>query len=577
MNTRRRNDPRRAILLITAMAAVLQLPLLFCGIDLADLGFYMTHYAQAYDHPASVEYNYMYYLTGIVGGGWLKLCGWPGIPGIVGMRLLGMLCNLGCVWMVSALSIRTWHDWRPAALSAALLICGGFILPVTFCYDLLTSLLTVGSLYLLLRSVGDDRKPESGYAFGSGLLMGVALFARVANAAGVLYVALYGVAWVVTRRRVWRQALIWSAGWCAGVAAVVLLMMVKGDGAIFVDNMTDLMAIAMGSGGETSHGMSNMLSAQISVWSRIIQVAVQGAFLVGLYVWVRRRNWSRVVFALCMLPVAALGVMLVMRTHITLLLSAVVLLGCVCVLALAGRDEPRLRLFAAAGLAIMIVMPLGSDGGIMNNGVAALWMGMPPAMAYFSNAGHIRRIHGWKLTAGRLSALMFTLLVCLICCRRMMTGGVYFDSTHLRDMTGSIDAPEAKYIRTSPERARIINDILKGVRHHVSPGDTLMVYGCGTTINYLTGTLPYIGCSWPEQLSEQALSRRLNGSQGHPAVLVLNFSTYGGTFGKPSVAYAMGADANSYHTPAKSAIVSSWLARHQYRARVITPYYTLYE
>lgn len=567
-------NPLRPVTLITALAALLQVPLLFFGIDMADLGFYMTHYAQVLDNPASVEYNYMYYLTGIVGGVWLKICGWIGIPGIFGMRLLGMLCNLGCVWLVSMPCVRIMRDWRPAAMSVALSVCGSFILPVTFCYDLFTALLTVGSLSLLLRSLEDGE--ARGYAFGSGILMGVALFVRVANAAGVLYLLLYLIAYVYTRRNMWRQVMAWCAGWCAGVTAIVLLMLIKGDGPIFLTNMEDLFSIAAGHEGETSHGLLNMISTQLSVWGRIMDVAVKGALLVGFFVWIRRSNRPKWLLALCLLPVAILGILLVMHTNITLLLAGVALLGCVCVLVLSGKGETRLRIFAAAGLLMMTVMPLGSDWGIMNNGAAALWMGLPPAMAYFANAGDLRKIKGWKLTAGMMPSGLFTLVVCLVCFRRMLLGGVYFDATPMRGMTGQIDSPQAAWIRTSPERARIINEIVAEVKNHVAPGDTLMVYGCGATVNYLTDTTPYIGCSWPEQLSAPALKRRLMRASGKPAVLVLNFSTYGDSFGKPSQAYADGADANIYHNPEKSGVVSAWLQEQGYRPIARTDYFTLY-
>lgn len=570
-----KHTPLGAVILITAMAALLQLPLLFFGIDMADLGFYMTHYAQVFDNPASVEYNYMYYLTGIVGGAWLKLCGWVGLPGIFGMRLLGMLCNLGCVWMVSMLSILIMRDWRPVAMAVALTVCGLFIIPITFCYDLLTALLTVGSLYLLLRSVEDGA--TRGFAIGSGILMGMALFARVANAAGVLYLLLYPIAYAYSRRDMWRQVIAWCLGWCAGVIAIVLLMLLKGDEGIFLANMQDLFSIASGHEGETSHGLRSMILAQFSVWGRIIDVAVKGALLVGFYVWIRRLNRSKWIFAICMLPVAILGIMLVMRTNITLLLAGVSLLGCVCVLALSGKGERRLRMFAAAGLLMMAVMPLGSDGGIMNNGVAALWMGLPPAMAYFANIGNLRKIKEWKLTAGMIPSAMFTAIVFLVCCRRMLLGGVYFDATPIREMTDQIDAPQAAWIRTSPERAVIINDIVAEVKKNVSPGDTLMVYGCGATVNYLTDTAPFIGCSWPEQLSASALRQRLQEASGKPAVLVLNFSTYGDSFGQPSQAYAEGADANIYHTPEKSGVVTAWLRAHDYRPITRSEYFTLYK
>ena len=74
---------------------MMQLPLLMSGIDLADTGFYMTFYRYIYTSPESVEYNFMYWLTGIVGGAWLSI-----FPGIISLRVLAMLCNVGCALLV---------------------------------------------------------------------------------------------------------------------------------------------------------------------------------------------------------------------------------------------------------------------------------------------------------------------------------------------------------------------------------------------------------------------------------------------------------------------------------------------
>lgn len=66
---------RKHTVLTLAMAAIIQAPLLFYGVDLADTGFYMSFYEWIFKDPACVEYNFMYYLTGIVGGIWHSI--WP--------------------------------------------------------------------------------------------------------------------------------------------------------------------------------------------------------------------------------------------------------------------------------------------------------------------------------------------------------------------------------------------------------------------------------------------------------------------------------------------------------------------
>ena len=52
---------------------LIQIVFIFQGIDIADEGFHSTFYQQIYHNPQSVEYNFMYWFSGITGGAWLRL------------------------------------------------------------------------------------------------------------------------------------------------------------------------------------------------------------------------------------------------------------------------------------------------------------------------------------------------------------------------------------------------------------------------------------------------------------------------------------------------------------------------
>ena len=74
-----------------ALAAILfiyQIPAMVCGLDMCDTGFYLTFFDNIFTRPGTVEYNFMYYASGLVGG--LVRMELPGI-GIVGRRVAGMV------------------------------------------------------------------------------------------------------------------------------------------------------------------------------------------------------------------------------------------------------------------------------------------------------------------------------------------------------------------------------------------------------------------------------------------------------------------------------------------------------
>ena len=66
----------------------IQVVFIFQGLDFADSGFAADFYSRIFTDPTSVQYNFMYWFTGIIGGLWLKL--FPEL-GLVGLRLAGIL------------------------------------------------------------------------------------------------------------------------------------------------------------------------------------------------------------------------------------------------------------------------------------------------------------------------------------------------------------------------------------------------------------------------------------------------------------------------------------------------------
>ncbi|HMG66508.1 MAG TPA: hypothetical protein VK588_02445, partial [Chitinophagaceae bacterium] len=77
--------------LFFALVFILEVLLIFQGLDLSDEGFLSTFYSHIFSNPASVSYNFMFWLTGIIGGTWVKLFSPLGLWGI---RFGGAVINL---------------------------------------------------------------------------------------------------------------------------------------------------------------------------------------------------------------------------------------------------------------------------------------------------------------------------------------------------------------------------------------------------------------------------------------------------------------------------------------------------
>lgn len=540
--------------MILAMATVIQLPLLFIGFDLADTGFYMTFYDRIFSAPESVEYNFMYYLTGIIGGSWHLI--WPGV---FSLRVLAILMNLWTIWVLTEIV----PDGRAILLTAALILFGLYVAPLTFNYDTLTATLTVTGLWLMLRNDKYWLWP-----FLGGMLLGVNVFSRISNLAGIGYGLFYIIAAIWHGRRILRNVIWYLTGWISGIITVLLLMAALGHTDIFLSNVAELFSIAGAEGDEASHGMGNLIAAQLAAWYLISKFTVVACVLLAGFLWIRKTVRAGILRIILMSLIGISGAYIMYRSAPVTVVAGIGLTGCIATF-FNSRDHRKSDI-ALAGLLMMFIMPLGSDGGIYNNGTLAEWLAVACAMNGFIST---RNVRNRNLVPGFRASAILTCVFSLLMVVHLIRSGVYFDESHIGDKFVKVSGQTAY---TSQRRAKLVEELVSELNRFVKPGDILMVYGSGPTLNYLTDTRPWLGCSWPEQFMVESLKRRMESSEEHPVIAILRFNTLGPRFGNPSDDYAMGGDENIYHNRRKSAVVYDYLRRHGYRPVDSTPYITIY-
>ncbi|MDE5645003.1 MAG: hypothetical protein K2I45_05105 [Muribaculaceae bacterium] len=562
---RLRNNSMPGLGVIAAVTALMQLPAVFCGFELCDSGFYMTFYDNIFSHPEATGYNFMYYLSGLAGGAVAAMTG----GSILALRMAGALCNVLCACLVWSL-IRVPRRFIAVLITSLLVTAGAWGTPLTFYNDLLTILLALVSLTLLAKALSHDSREDRSTSrhttllLLSGAVAGINTLTRIPNVLEIFFVILIPL---LARRDTARSSLTWLGGWAAGLAAGLLAAAAFGHLPLLAGTIRDLLDTAATPGAESTHGLSSLLGAQISSWLTIGKTALKLLLLYAAWLLTRRATARRTAgpsaairyAAGAALTVAAIWVLL--RTDIMTALTAAAVTG--AALAMRRRD---LRIPAAAMLLMTFILPLGSDNGIYNAGTPILWGTLAAAVAF------------WRQKA-RGATLLCSVALLATCAASLSAGGTYFDDTPLSRMTGRIASPTASGIRTSPERAARINALTDSLRRHTSPGDTLLVYGSAPMLNHLTGTVPAIGCSWPELLSAAQLERRLDTRPAPQYIMVLRFKTLGATLGTPSGDFALGHDTpqGRFHTPAKSAVMSSYIEKKHYRAVSENADYTLYK
>ena len=491
-----------------ALLTLWQLVIAVFGVDLCDTGYYLTFFENIFKAPASVEYNFMYYLSGVAGGALNALL--PEGGKWMAMRVAGVLCNVGCM-AILAWAFKRIIPATAAILGFAMVVASLVQFPYTFNNDLMSALLWVAALALTFKGLTRGRWL---HLLLAGVIVGMNTFTRIPN---VLAVGLAVMPFIAHyyNGRTWRDARcqcgMMLAGVAVGVLAIVGMMMAMGHFELFKQNMTDLLGVATGSSGEASHNAGGMVMEMLGFYWQCLLVGLKAFGLWWAYSVIRRYfSWpdTRWQFWSFWLMVTVMLVFFMShQSHLMHPLWVMCVAGLVWVIYKGGS-----RAVAAwLGLFMLLVFPLGSDGATNNGGIIA-WMAAPVAAVV------------WQ----RRHNIIFPLVFIAVGLAQTVTWGTYFDGGALWHKTAAINDSRAALIHTTPERAQIINETLSGLKPYIHEGDTLLCYGSIPMMNHLTRTVPAIGCSWPELLSAEAMSERFNAlGAARPAILRQKFNNLG--------------------------------------------------
>lgn len=559
-NTRR--HPGRLFWAVLLVLVLYQMLGVFFGMDIADAGFYLTFYDNIFTHPGSVEYNFMYYLNGVIGGAFQSL--FPSM-GICGMRLLGVAFNTLCA-IILYYALRRHVDERAIALGCALVVASFIAPPYTFCYDLCTIVFYVLAITLLWRGLERDSTLMVALA---GVLAGLNILVRIPNVLGLSMSLLPIIMWLCDKRgrhgwkRMVTYCLVFLA--CAGLAVILAIsLMPELHRTAFYSVMHDLRSIANDDTGTASHTTSQMIFTQLKFYGTQLWTAVKLGVPVLLYCWAHKQVSNKaLMWGLKGIAIAAF-VWFVYRMHPLQPVWLMCLVGGIMVMVENWHERRGIAWMALLGIGMMLVMPLGSDGAY-NNGTIVAWAIAPVAML-------------WWLHRSRI---VFPLVLIAVCALRMVTGGAYFDGGPLWEKRYTVDNPRAAHIYTTRERAEVINTMLHGIEPHVKPGTMLMAYGSIPLINYLTHTRPYIGCSWVEQLSASMLEKKLAKAPkiGFPLILQQKFSSLGPYWSEPMEDFrtSYGDQQNTYRDNRKLEVLNRFLEYGKYHVIYEDSHFVLYQ
>jgi hypothetical protein len=474
------------------LAGALALPwtLIRYGIDVTDQGYLLTIYRNFLRHPESVGQAAHMWLTNVLGGLWDAAFG---ELGVIAHRAQWATCvSLGM--LIAFVAVRRVTSFGAAAL--AVLATAVFVVDrreTWFSYNSLTALINTAVVATMARGLAaDDRR----LLFVSGALLGLSPFARFPNvlALSLLLGPLVAVLLLPSRRqRCLGDTASAACGALAGAAAAVSVIFVSGRLPLYRASLASLFAPAVD---RTGHGSAALLELFLSDQSSALAAGLAtSAVLAALHLvslgWpsLLRTAGFAVASVACVLMMAFVGpgrdpehwrYFVVGTCYIALLGVASGLLG----------RSFELRCLALLSAGALLITPLGSDQG-MKNSHWGLWVALPLLVAALMNArpqlSRLRRL-------ADVGALVVT-VVCAEGALRMMTY-TYRDSPRARLEHSVKNTPQLRWLLTTEERAKSLEEVVAALTARVRPGDYLLTSESTPLLQYLTRARPYLGIPW---------------------------------------------------------------------------------
>lgn len=567
------NNPGKAFGLTCLFLIAYQLISVFWGFELCDSGFYMTFYDNIFKAPESVEYNFMYYLSGVVGGAFIAL--FPD-AGIFDIRLLGVANNMITVYLVYILFRK--HIHVSAIIIGVLLIIISYVaLPMAFYNDLMTCLLYVLAVFYLFKGL---RSNSNLWFIISGIIVALNTFTRIPNVLDygiILLIILHKLYYGETVRRCVGKCLVFTLSFITGIIGVILLMKFLGHYEYFINNLRELTSVAEDDSGTSSHTVTNMIFAQVRIYYMVFKFGIKIFLLYTILLL--SLKYIRGILLQLLVRIAIFTVLgiLFYRENVVIILCTFSITGLIGNIFLSTNKA--IKMLSWAGLSMILIIPLGSDGGMYNNGSIIYWLGLPMAISFYFSIKNKILPPAVSVQTVRKTLLLTLAIYIFICGVKTIAEGVYFDGGPLFEKQFSIRNKRTRHVYTSHERAIIINDLLAGIKPYIKENDCLFAYGSIPAINYMTRTKPFIGCSWPELLSVPLLKQKLNNYNGPlPAILRQKFDSIGKEFGAPDENYLIdcGVEAGTFKSNKKSRVINEFIEKNNYKIVFENQYFVLF-
>ena len=501
---------------------------IFWGFEILDSGFHLTAFDNIFDAPDSVSYNFMYYLTNVIGGVIMKL--FPGI-GVVGFRIVGALF-VDCSILLIFLSLRKEIPVIHLLFGGLLVVISYIQIPYSFNNGICSCFFYVCALLALYKGIVNNIVL---LILLSGVIVGVNIFSRIPNvlAIGLVLITLFHRYIENGKQNCdWRFSLFFAMGVLIGIILIAIVIVLLGHQHAFMEALNIL--FQKGTSSSDTHSAGTLIWVQIYFYlNAVIPAALFFAIIYISKLMEEKSPRLRALFV----GLASLALFY----HVYLNfgnepLWAMCAVGCLWCMFRRGQ----LALLASLAIFMLLVEIMGSNSGYNHGSLPALLAA--PVASY---------------TIINRKCLYYIVVVCFALFMKVVKQGNFFDFGPLYMKKYTICVKECSLIKTTEVRAEAMNVSLPAIKRFVHPKEKLLVFGSAPMINYLTHTRPAGGLCWPAE------GFYVKANETAPKILIHKF----GDFAEPNLQIR--------GIPTGNQMLNAYMQEHQYQVVWENPYFIL--
>lgn len=493
------------------------------GLDFADEGFSLTFYQNIFTHPADVEYLFLYYLTGLIGGVWELLLG--DILGTYGFRILFALTSGGIVLTTFAI-LKPYFKSSIITLSTLACVLWPGLCLYYFNHDCLTVLLFLLTIYAMMK--GLDGNSTAWWIMGILLILNTS--ARIPNAALsiLILIPLVDASYSGQYFKATHNMMRIIGGTIIGCIIMIIVMYLLQHIGVWASSIGSL--FIMSNDSSDTHSIGSLIGSYSYTYKSIFTSTIYGLCIYLLYTIVtqhlKKNSIHIIVGVSCIVFIYAL-----LTRNIYAMWGAVT--SASIIYAISNNRDSRKLILALAAISMLVIIPLGGDSyaNICNS---CMWLGMPLLTELLRHplkwevTIKDKYMRTFQLSINNTTTRQIGILVGVAFLLYVSTHTVcYFDDGNRLEKTHRTSIATAATTFTSYERVRLTDDIVSATLKYRMPGNYLLVFDNAPMLHYLTDMQPYLGSPWGTFWGTEMFERQLfdaeHSLREHPLIAIPHF------------------------------------------------------